>query len=98
MTHAPDALLAPTGSGRLAGCRDGIAPPVASCSLVGIVWEIGGRFTGTPAYVLPAPSRIWQAFWADSGSLLYHSGITAFEAIAGFALGSLLGMLLGTIF
>src|SRR4029079_810066 len=51
-----------------------------------------------PVYILPSPSRIWSSFAADPAGLLYHSGITFFEAVVGFVIGSVLGALLGTAF
>lgn len=73
------------------------APPVLAFVAVVVIWELAVNWAGTPAYILPAPSRIWLALWG-SGSVFYHAGITVLEAVAGFIIGSMLGMLLGTVF
>ena len=59
------------------------------------VWEGAVTLFETPHYILPAPSRIWIAFVKAPGTLLGHAGVTFFEAVSGFALGSALGALLG---
>ena len=59
----------------------------------GLVWELVPGRLGVPAFVLPPPSHVWAEFlrlWAAE-RLLWHAGITAFEVVVGFVLGSLLG-------
>jgi len=62
--------------------------------LAGIIafWEIIVRLTGTPAFLLPPPSRIGAAFLARSDYYLGHAAITASEIVIGLATGTLLGM------
>lgn len=59
-------------------------------------WELvsGNLF---PEFFLSKPSKIGAMFgkWALSGDLFYHAGFTMVEALAGFLLGSLMGMLVG---
>jgi len=75
------------------------AAPCAITTLVVLVgWEVAVEMTGVPAYFIPAPSRIWAAFVSGNASLGYHTGITAFEALAGFVIGSAFGALLGIVF
>jgi NitT/TauT family transport system permease protein len=73
-------------------------PPAAALVLALGAWEASVAAFAVPVYVLPAPSRIWGAFMADPGGLLGHAGITLFEAVAGFFIGSALGALLGILF
>lgn len=62
------------------------------------VWQAAGKaldiefFVSTPYDI----SRRFIALLAD-GSLLFHMGITTFEAVAGFALGGSLGMIAGIL-
>lgn len=62
-------------------------------------WEWLPPLAGIPAFVLPPPSRVWQEFWRLLGAerLMFHTGITALEVVAGFAIGSLLGALIGFV-
>ena len=75
-----------------------LVPPVITFVLVAAVWEWAVIFYEIPAYILPSPSRIFESLAKDQGSILRHSGITLFEAVAGFLVGSFLGALLGTLF
>ncbi len=61
------------------------------------LWQWGPGWLGMPEYVFPPLSRVVAEFgnmWHNS-DLLMHTGITAFEIIVGFALGSLLGLVVG---
>ncbi|WP_334175187.1 ABC transporter permease [Pseudoxanthobacter sp.] len=82
--------------------RDGplgrIWPPLVTFAVIVLLWEGLISAFGIPVYVLPSPADIWLAFINSPGVLLSHAGITLFEAIAGFVLGSLLGAMLGTLF
>lgn len=96
---APDAAPARAKS---IDWRDGIAgrlwPPLATFVVIIAVWQGLIAAFAIPVYVLPSPGDIWSAFFASPGVLLSHAGITLFEAVAGFLIGSLLGALLGTVF
>jgi NitT/TauT family transport system permease protein len=80
------------------GALDQIWPPVLTFVVVVVAWQALIKAFAIPVYVLPAPADIWLAFANNPHTLFSHSGITLFEAIAGFVLGSLLGALLGTLF
>jgi NitT/TauT family transport system permease protein len=64
--------------------------------IVGIflVWELWTIVANVPPYLLPAPSRIAGAMASASGTIAAQLAITLFEALAGFALGSLTAVLL----
>lgn len=53
--------------------------------LAGLVgfWELWVRLRDTPTYVLPAPSRVWQAFLDVRGTLPAHARVTIGEAVFG---------------
>lgn len=75
-----------------------IWPPLAAALIIGIAWEAITVGFAIPAYYIPSPTRIAQAFWSAPGLLLWHSGITLLEAVIGCTIGSFLGALLGTAF
>ena len=75
-----------------------LLPPLAAFVIIASIWEITVRALELPAYILPAPSRIWASLIKDGGSILGHTGITLFEAVVGFTIGSVLGALLGIVF
>jgi NitT/TauT family transport system permease protein len=60
-------------------------------------WEWGPSWLGMPDFILPRFSRVLQesvAMWHNS-DLLHHFGVTAMEVVAGFTLGSMLGLGVG---
>lgn len=63
------------------------------------VWEVLSRTGVFPAYQLPAPSTILSTIreMAQDGSLYSHVGITTFRVFAGFIIGTLLAIVLGSI-
>lgn len=76
-----------------------LAPVV--CVLALIVWEIWVRQANFPAFILPAPSRIWLRFLkaVADGSLLRNTAFTLLEVtiglLAGVTLATVFGYLLG---
>lgn len=66
---------------------------------LGTIWEISAYFKWIDPFIVSSPSRIFRMLIIlnNSGSLWYHTGITAFETIAGFFLGTIFGILLAII-
>lgn len=85
-------------SGRLRNFLTESWPPILLLLLLLGGWEWACRAFNVKVYILPSPSAIWQATVSGFGPLMYHTGITAYEAITGFVIGSLLGAFLGTAF
>lgn len=56
------------------------------------LWEAGVRLTGTPVYLLPAPTAVLAYLGAHGGSLLAAAAVTLLEAVGGLALGATVGM------
>ena len=60
-------------------------------------WQWGPTLLGMPEFILPPFTRVLQesvTMWNNS-DLAKHFGITAMEVVAGFGLGSLLGLAVG---
>jgi NitT/TauT family transport system permease protein len=72
--------------------------PVLFIVIVG-GWELAVKVFEIPRIVLPAPSAIAVSFYnlVVDGDLLRHFGITLYETVAGFLLGSVAGLLLGAL-
>jgi NitT/TauT family transport system permease protein len=70
--------------------------PVAMLVFIGL-WALVAWLGDYPAYLLPAPGRVWARFWAVAadGTLWYHTSITLVEILAGLALGLTVATLFG---
>jgi NitT/TauT family transport system permease protein len=69
-----------------------------------LAWEYGVVLFDVPKYILPTPSAIAVALWRgldagifDRGGYWLHTGVTVSEVLLGFAIGSSVGLILGTI-
>ena len=62
-----------------------------------LVWELASRFVVANALFLAAPSQIFAAIaaLAKSGELWQHMSISAIEFALGYAIASVLGMIIG---
>ena len=74
-----------------------VASRLALLALVLVVWQIGS--SGAPAFVLPSPARVldaWETLWRSrtfGGDLL----ITFGRILSGFALATIVGVVLGLV-
>ena len=61
------------------------------------VWWAGARYSGLPAFILPAPDEVWSRLQRAGldGSLLFHTRITLIEILLGLLSGVLLATVLG---
>lgn len=84
--------------------RESIRTTVGNLALAAVTfvilvggWEAIVRWLDVPSIVLPGPFAIFEAFWKSFGPgvLLYHTGVTMYEIVLGFLLGSICGLLLG---
>ena len=75
------------------------ALPWAVPALVLLAWQVGSAFGIIADNVLPAPTEVADAGWrlARSGELLRNIGISAWRALAGFAVGGSVGLALGML-
>lgn len=62
------------------------------------VWELAVWVFDIKPVVLPAPSRVALALWnlIQIGTLPRHFGITLYETLLGFVIGSITGIIFGT--
>src|SRR5437588_9371467 len=86
-----------TASARNALIRRGAAASAALFVVFLAAWEFGPRLLGIPSFVVPPASAVYAEFirMMSVNHLMFHTGVTAAEVIAGFILGSLLGALIG---
>jgi NitT/TauT family transport system permease protein len=68
------------------------------------LWEWAVPYFNVPNWVLPTPSQILTALWRgldagvfDRGGYWLHTGVTVFQVLLGFFIGSTVGLVLGTI-
>lgn len=60
-------------------------------------WEAWVRAFDTKPYILPAPSRVWQAFLDVRGTLPGHARTTLTEALLGLGFGAAVGVALAVL-
>ncbi|PWC10784.1 ABC transporter permease [Brenneria corticis] len=71
--------------------------PLTSLALLVLIWDLAVRFFSIPDYLLPPPASVYRAL-ADGfsdRSLWPHIATTLGETLIGYAIGSLLAVLLG---
>ena len=56
------------------------------------IWEAAVRLTGTPVYIVPAPTDIAAVLAEDVADLLPAAGTTLLQALGGLVLGGALGL------
>ena len=83
---------------RTHGWTVGLCRVLVLVLLLGL-WELGARLGWFDIFILSSPSRVLSAIgrlWGE-GSLLIHVGVTLYETIMGFLLGTGLGILLAVL-
>lgn len=74
------------------GSNRKIARGIAGAVLLAAIWELSARGFKLPAYVLPPVSSIVSGMVQDASVLAQAARLTGLEALAGYALGCLIGM------
>jgi NitT/TauT family transport system permease protein len=72
--------------------------PLTLTAFVGL-WALVVRVLEYPAFILPAPDRVWVRFLvlAGDGTLGRHTLVTVGEVLAGLALGTTVALVLGFV-
>lgn len=71
--------------------------PLSTVLLLLGVWEIGVRYSQTPAWLLPTPSQVMITFWNIRTMLLTHAAITMLEALLGFMLSIVIAFIIALL-
>jgi NitT/TauT family transport system permease protein len=69
-----------------------VAAPVAALAVLVLLWEVAVRALHVPEFLLPPPSAVGQALVGAPALLLYHSWITTYETVLGFAAAVAIGV------
>lgn len=64
---------------------------ISALVLILIIWQVISMIGLVPAFMLPSPLEVVQAFIGDFRLLMMHARITLFEAFLGLGLGIILG-------
>lgn len=61
-----------------------------------LLWEMAAQLKWIDTFLTSSPSAIWKLFlnYMKNGQLMNHVGISVYETIAGFILGTLLGVII----
>ncbi len=74
-----------------------VLPPLVFGVLVVAGWQAWVRIGDVKPFIIPAPSKIWQAFVKDFGLVRAASAVTGVNALVGLAVGSLLGFAVAVV-
>ncbi len=73
-----------------------IVPPALFLIALVVLWAIGSAYGVVPNYLLPSPAAVANEFLNNSAVLLKHAAATTLEALSGFAIGSIAGLVVAT--
>ena len=71
--------------------------PLMTFVILFAVWELIVRFMDVQAVILPAPSVIFAELFTSFSFYLPHIGVTFYEAMVGFVIGTVLALVGGVI-
>ncbi len=74
-----------------------LLPPIIALSVAGAIWEIWTRAASVPTYIVPAPSVTLNRLVSDIWFFIGEGAVTLAEALAGFALGTLVALIDATL-
>jgi len=72
----------------------GAWPPCAAAAVFLLVWEGVARAGWFPAFLLPGPGAVWEAFLARPALVAQHTAATMSIAVVGYAIGTAVGLLI----
>jgi len=74
-----------------------IGLPVAAAALFLLVWEAGTRWANIPEVLLPPPSAVLDRLVRNFPLLMTHAWPTIWQSLAGFAIATVLGIVLASL-
>lgn len=77
---------------------EAVVLPLATVGALLVLWELGVRIFGVPAYIAPAPSQVAAEFVAKFDILWANFIPTFYEAVLGFIAGNLAAILIAVAF
>ena len=80
-----------------AGARRVLAPILLALFIL-LGWQLFDQLFDPPTYLLPSPGEILHALVVDATYYFKHSAVTIFEALLGFMLAVIVGLLIGGTF
>jgi NitT/TauT family transport system permease protein len=95
LDRAVDNLVAPMLRPLALGRR--VLLPVLFAGAVGLIWEFGTRAANISPLVIVPLSAVWRVITTSFGILFQQSIPTVVETLIGFALASVIGIVLGTL-
>jgi len=75
----------------------GKIPAVIALALLILLWWVLCASGAIPAYMLPSPVAVVQAFFGDFKNLMYHAGTSLQEAVYGLLIGIALAFVIATV-
>ncbi len=72
-------------------------PPALALFLLGLGWELYTWIDGTPEYILPAPTVVLERLFSDLGFFASEGLTTTWRALAGFAAGAAVAVVLAAL-
>ena len=74
-----------------------VGAPAAFTLALFLLWEGVCRAFDVPLTILPAPSEVFGALWQYRAPIAENSAVTLWTTLAGFALATVFGLLLGIL-
>ena len=71
--------------------------PLLLLALFFVAWEIAVLVSDTPAWMLPKPSPVWEAFRDNRELLWRHTRVTLVEVLLGFGFALVVGVAIGIL-
>ncbi|HET7341883.1 MAG TPA: ABC transporter permease [Methylomirabilota bacterium] len=81
----------------MAGLTRRAGQALLGLAVVLVLWQLGPRLLGVPAYILPGPGAVAVRLWQTLGVQLQHLGHTAATTVIGLALALVVGVLLALL-
>jgi NitT/TauT family transport system permease protein len=78
--------------GRLLRLLEALWRPAILLAAVFFLWWLAADRAWVPSYLVPKPIQVWDRIVGDWDSLAYHSYVTLYETVIGFALATVLGL------